>query len=159
MRAFAAGEFHLLVSTVIVEVGLDVPNATIMVIEHPERFGMAQLHQLRGRIGRGAHPATCAIISDAAQEGLGQRLSAFVQTTDGFKLAEQDLAQRGPGHLLERTQSGWWRFRIADLARDQTLLESARQEADAVIAHDPELSASEVQPLRERLDRFRHAAP
>jgi len=155
MRAFAQGELPLLVSTVIVEVGLDVPNATIMVIEHPERFGLAQLHQLRGRIGRGEHPATCVLMSDTSDETVRQRLNAFVQTTDGFQLAEKDLELRGPGTLLGKHQHGWLRFRIADLLRDRVLLESARKEADALIASDPDLSGSAVQPLREQLARFR----
>jgi ATP-dependent DNA helicase RecG len=155
MRAFARGAIHLLVSTVIVEVGLDVPNATIMVIEHPERFGLAQLHQLRGRIGRGAHPATCALISDTREETVQQRLRAFVRTTDGFALAEQDLEQRGPGELLGRRQHGWLRLRIAHLLRDRAVLEAARQEAIQLIAGDPQLAHPECQPLRERLERFR----
>jgi len=133
MQAFARGQTHLLVSTVIVEVGLDVPNATIMVIEHPERFGLAQLHQLRGRIGRGTHPATCVVVSDAAEDAVRQRLAAFVGTTDGFALAEQDLEQRGPGELLGRRQHGWLRFRIADLVRDRALLDAAREEAIALV--------------------------
>jgi ATP-dependent DNA helicase RecG len=151
MQAFAAGELRLLVSTVIVEVGLDVPNATVMVIEHPERFGLAQLHQLRGRIGRGAHPATCVVISDSADEGVEARLKAFVGTADGFELAEQDLKQRGPGQLLGRRQHGWLRFRIADLARDAALLESAQEEAERLIRRDPELRGSDVAALRRTL--------
>lgn len=129
MRAFERRDIHLLVSTVIVEVGLDVSNATIMVIEHPEHFGLAQLHQLRGRIGRGEHPATCVVISDATEEAVRRRLEAFVQTTDGFALAEQDLALRGPGELLGARQHGWMRLRIADLGRDRALLELAQQDA------------------------------
>jgi ATP-dependent DNA helicase RecG len=143
MRAFARGALHVLVSTVIVEVGLDVPNATVMVIEHPERFGLAQLHQLRGRIGRGARPATCLILSDAQEEPVRARLEAFTQTTDGFALAERDLELRGPGELLRPArrprpgdegprQHGWMRFRIADLARDRALLDAAREQARAV---------------------------
>jgi len=155
MRAFVRRELHLLISTVIVEVGLDVPNATIMVIEHPERFGLAQLHQLRGRIGRGEYPATCVLVSDTADEGVRQRLNAFVQTTDGFQLAEKDLELRGPGTLLGKYQHGWRRFRIADFSRDRTLLESARQEADALIAGDPELHSPAATALREQLARFR----
>jgi ATP-dependent DNA helicase RecG len=126
-----------------------------MIIEHPERFGMAQLHQMRGRIGRGKHPATCVLISDTKDEDVRQRLTAFVQTTDGFQLAEKDLQHRGPGHLLGRHQHGWFRFRVADLARDRALLESARQEANALIAADPELAAPGLSALRERLARFR----
>jgi ATP-dependent DNA helicase RecG len=155
MRAFVRGELHLLVSTAIVEVGLDVPNATVMVIEHPERFGLAQLHQLRGRIGRGAHPATCVVIADEEEESLRQRLQAFVETTDGFELAERDLEQRGPGELLGRRQHGWLRFRLANLARDRELLESARREAAAVVERDPALKEPALAALRERLARFR----
>jgi ATP-dependent DNA helicase RecG len=155
MRAFAEGQLQLLVSTVIVEVGLDVPNATIMVIEHPERFGLAQLHQLRGRIGRGAHPATCVVVSDATDETIRERLKAFVQTTDGFQLAEKDLELRGPGTLLGRHQHGWVRFRIADLSADRPLLEAAREEAQALIGRDPQLHDPSVSALKNQLERLR----
>ena len=158
MRAFANGDVQLLVSTVIVEVGLDVPNATVMVIEHPERFGLAQLHQLRGRIGRGPHPATCVVVSDATEEPVRQRLDAFAHTTDGFQLAEKDLELRGPGELLGRRQHGWLRFRIANLARDRSLLESAREEALRLVDRDPQLRDASVTVLRERLTRFRQEA-
>lgn len=153
MLAFVKGELHLLVSTVIVEVGLDVPNATIMVIEHPERFGLAQLHQLRGRIGRGEHPATCVVVSDAREEAVGVRLRAFVETTDGFQLAEKDLALRGPGEFFGRRQHGWLRFRVADLSRDRTVLEAARDEARTLISRDPTLRDPAIRALRERLTR------
>ena len=139
MQAFVEGQIHLLVSTVIVEVGLDVPNATIMLIEHPERFGLAQLHQLRGRIGRSGFASTCLLISDTADELAAQRLQAFVETTDGFQLAERDLQLRGPGELLGRRQHGWMRFRLADLSRDAGLLELARGEATAEVAQRPGL--------------------
>jgi len=158
MLAFAQGELHLLVSTVIVEVGLDVPNATVMVIEHPERFGLAQLHQLRGRIGRGTQPATCVVVSDADDEAVRRRLAAFTETADGFALAEEDLAQRGPGELLGRRQHGWLRFRIANLARDRALLESAREEALALVRRDPELRDPAVAALRARLAALRQQA-
>jgi ATP-dependent DNA helicase RecG len=157
MLAFARGDLHLLVTTVIVEVGLDVSNATMMVIEHPERFGLAQLHQLRGRIGRGAQPATCVLVSDSEEDGVRRRLTAFVETMDGFELAEKDLEQRGPGELLGRRQHGWIRFRIANLSRDHELLELAREEARTLIHRDPELRDLEVGALRERLKRFRQA--
>lgn len=139
MRAFVEGQISLLVSTVIVEVGLDVPNATIMLIEHPERFGLAQLHQLRGRIGRSGFASTCLLISDTADELAAQRLQAFVETTDGFRLAERDLQLRGPGELLGRRQHGWMRFRLADLSRDAGLLELAREEATTEVAQRPGL--------------------
>jgi len=151
MRAFVEGRVQLLVSTVIVEVGLDVPNATIMLIEHPERFGLAQLHQLRGRIGRGSHPATCFVISDAADETVRKRLAAFVETTDGFRLAEYDLALRGPGELLGRRQSGALRFRIADLTRDQELLDATREEAFGLVEKDPQLANPSLAALKRRL--------
>ncbi|MBI4598461.1 MAG: ATP-dependent DNA helicase RecG [Candidatus Omnitrophica bacterium] len=129
MLAFSRGQLQVLVSTVIVEVGLDVPRATFMLIEHPERFGLAQLHQLRGRIGRGREAATCVAISDTDDEAASARLRAFVETTDGFQLAETDLQLRGPGELLGRQQHGLVRFRVANLARDQHLLALAREEA------------------------------
>jgi len=151
MRGFAAGQIQLLVSTVIVEVGLDVPNATVMLIEHPERFGLAQLHQLRGRIGRGPQPGLCLVIRAAADELANQRLSAFASTTDGFRLAEYDLELRGPGELLGRQQHGWLRFRVASLIRDRELLEAARQEAITLVEHDPTLSDPQAAALRHRL--------
>lgn len=159
MRAFAANEIQVLVSTVVVEVGLDVPNATLMVIEHPERFGLAQLHQLRGRIGRGEHPAACILIGGKGPDAdNNQRLSAFVGTRDGFKLAEKDMEIRGPGELIGRRQHGWAPFRIADLVRDGDWLESARFEARQIIEHDPELSSPDYAVLRRRLARFRRQA-
>jgi ATP-dependent DNA helicase RecG len=158
MLAFVRGELHLLVSTVIVEVGLDVPNASLMVVEHPEQFGLAQLHQLRGRIGRGAHPATCVVVSDATEEMVRQRLAAFVQTANGFELAQKDLELRGPGQLLGRQQHGWLRFRIAELARHSALLESARKVASNLIERDIELRDPSLTVLREKLTRFRQAA-
>jgi ATP-dependent DNA helicase RecG len=151
MRRFVDGQLQLLVSTVIIEVGLDVPNATAMLIEHPERFGLAQLHQLRGRIGRGRHASTCIVISDTADELSAKRLSAFVETTDGFRLAEVDLALRGPGELLGSRQHGWLRHRVADLARDRELLEQVRQEAFAAVERDPQLAAPEWGLIRQRL--------
>ncbi len=158
MRAFAEGRIDLLVSTVIVEVGLDVPNATILLIEHPERFGLAQLHQLRGRIGRGNHAALCLVISDAEEPAVRERLQTFADSADGFELAERDLQQRGPGELLGRRQHGWLRFRVANLIRDRLLLELARQEAQALVARSPDLGGHELAALRERLARFRSRA-
>ena len=151
MRAFLEGRIQLLISTVIVEVGLDVPNATIMLIEHPERFGLAQLHQLRGRIGRGTDQATCLLVTDAVEEEARARLEAFVETTDGFRLAEKDLELRGPGQLLGKDQHGWLRFRIAELPRDHTLLEMARQDALELVAQDPTLGGVELAGLKKRL--------
>lgn len=153
MRGFLERQIPLLVSTVIVEVGLDVPNAAVMLIEHPERFGLAQLHQLRGRIGRGAEQGLCLVISGTTDELARQRLSAFASTTDGFRLAEADLELRGPGELLGRQQHGWLRFRVASLVRDREVLEAARQEAFALVEQDPQLSRPDAAALRSRLAR------
>ena len=152
MRAFVEGRVQLLVSTVIVEVGLDVPNATVMLIEHPERFGLAQLHQLRGRIGRGTQPATCFLLSETTDEAATKRLAAFVETTDGFRLAEQDLESRGPGELLGRQQHGWLHVRIARLTRDRDVLDLARQEAFALVQRNPQLAGEEWTALRRRVE-------
>lgn len=151
LRAFVEGRIQLLVSTVIVEVGLDVANATVMVIEHPERFGLAQLHQLRGRIGRGAQPGRCFLISNTVDDLARKRLMAFTDTTDGFLLAEQDLQLRGPGELFGRSQSGLLRVRIADLSRDREVLHRAREEALSLVARDAWLASPELAHLRQRL--------
>jgi ATP-dependent DNA helicase RecG len=132
MAAFARGDVHVLVSTTVVEVGVDVPNASMIVIEHAERFGLSQLHQLRGRIGRGQHQSTCVLlyqypVSPAARE----RLNALVETTDGFEIAERDLALRGPGDFFGTRQSGLPTLRVGDLLRDHTVMEDARREATA----------------------------
>jgi ATP-dependent DNA helicase RecG len=155
MHDFLVGTIHLLVSTVIVEVGLDIPNATVMLIEHPERFGLAQLHQLRGRISRSRHPAACLIVCDPVEESVRERLAAFVETTDGFALAEKDLELRGPGELLGRRQHGWVRLRIARLSKDRQLLEAAREEAQQLIGRDPGLRDAALAALRQRLIRCR----
>ena len=155
MRGFADGRIQVLVSTVIVEVGLDVPNATVMLIEHPERFGLAQLHQLRGRIGRGPAPATCLLISDVEEGDACQRLQAFVDTRDGFQLAERDLQLRGPGELLGRQQHGWLRLRVADLARDAPWLDRARAEAFGLVERNPQLAGQEFAALRTHLRQGR----
>ncbi|MCL4845158.1 MAG: DNA helicase RecG, partial [Acidobacteria bacterium] len=132
MRAFAAGEVDVLVSTTVIEVGVDVPNATVMVVEHAERFGLAQLHQLRGRVGRGAHASSCVLLyqpplSDEARA----RLEVLTETTDGFRIAERDLELRGPGEVFGTRQAGMPRLRVGDLVRDRELMELARREATA----------------------------
>jgi ATP-dependent DNA helicase RecG len=147
MRRFRAGEIHVLVATTVIEVGIDVPNATVMLIEHPERFGLAQLHQLRGRIGRGAEESYCILLA----EGPGMdRLRAFAATQDGFRIAELDLAERGMGDLIGARQSGGFELRHAQLPVDEDLLARARKLATGLIAADPALQRSEHQPLRER---------
>jgi ATP-dependent DNA helicase RecG len=127
MSAFRANQVQALVATTLVEVGLDVPNATVMLVENAERFGLAQLHQLRGRIGRGAHESYCILISDAKMEEAGRRLKVLEETVDGFRIAEADLKLRGPGELLGREQSGMPKFRFGNLAEDLDLIRQARE--------------------------------
>jgi ATP-dependent DNA helicase RecG len=147
MRRFRGGEVHVLVATTVIEVGIDVPNASIMLIEHPDRFGLAQLHQLRGRIGRGASESYCILM---AEGNTPDRLHAFAATQDGFKIAELDLEERGMGDLIGARQSGGFEVRHAQLPTDTDLLAQARDLAMKIIAADPALQRRENQPLRER---------
>ncbi len=146
MRRFQAGQIDVLVSTTVIEVGVDVPNATVMVIEHAERFGLAQLHQLRGRIGRGAAKSFCVLMTGGkVTPEAEQRLDTMVRTTDGFEIAETDLQLRGPGEFFGTRQAGLPAFRVANLVRDRELLEAARREAAAVISgSDNEVPPAEV---------------
>jgi ATP-dependent DNA helicase RecG len=156
MKAFAAGEIDLLVSTTVVEVGVDVPNATVMVVEHAERFGLSQLHQLRGRVGRGRHQSYCCLIYQAplSEEARG-RLTALTETTDGFEIAERDLALRGPGDFFGTRQAGMPTFRLIDLVRDRELLAEAQREAASVL-DEAALTPATLQPLLARwAARFR----
>ncbi len=149
MRGFRDGAIQVLVATTVIEVGIDVPNASVMLIEHAERFGLAQLHQLRGRVGRGAATSHCILLSDAgAATG---RLAAFAHTTDGFAIAELDLKERGMGELTGARQSGGVALRFADLAIDLPLLEAARREAARIIERDPALAHAEHAVYRERV--------
>ncbi len=153
MRRFQRGEIDVLVSTTVIEVGVDVPNATVMVVEHAERFGLAQLHQLRGRVGRGAAKSYCILMTgDRISEVGEERLNAMVRTQDGFELAELDLAQRGPGEFFGTRQAGLPDFRVANLLRDRELLELAKQEA-ARFAVDPgtEVTVEERARVRAQL--------
>jgi ATP-dependent DNA helicase RecG len=147
MRRFRAGEIHVLVATTVIEVGIDVPNATIMVIEHPDRFGLAQLHQLRGRIGRGAGESYCILLTEGSPP---PRLTAFAATNDGFRIAELDLEERGMGDLIGARQSGGVEVRHARLPDDADLLQQAREIATRLLAADPALQRSEHQRLRDR---------
>lgn len=140
MESFRRGEIDVLVATTVIEVGVDVPNATVMVIEDADRFGLSQLHQLRGRIGRGIHPGTCLLIADPATDDAGVRMEAMVDTTDGFRLAEIDLELRGEGTAFAARQSGRGDLRVAGILRDRDLLEEAREEAFALVEADPDLS-------------------
>jgi len=145
MRRFQRGEIDVLVATTVIEVGVDVPNATVMVIEHAERFGLAQLHQLRGLVGRGAAKSYCILMTGSRVSPLAEeRLIAMVRTQDGFELAELDLSMRGPGEFFGTRQAGLPDFRVADLVRDRKLLESAKQEADRFANHtDAEIAEPE----------------
>ena len=148
MARFKKGETNILVSTTVIEVGVDVPNASVMVIENAERFGLSQLHQLRGRVGRGAEQSFCILMSgDKLSNDARTRIETMVRTNDGFEIAETDLRLRGPGDLLGTQQSGLPQLRIADLVEDQALLQQARQSAARVLDADPQLSASEHAPI------------
>ncbi len=152
MRAFRDGKLGVLVSTTVIEVGIDIPNATVMVIEHAERFGLSQLHQLRGRVGRGSAAGHCLLINRAPGNPLAaQRLRVMEKQHDGFKIAEADLAQRGPGEFLGTRQSGLGDFRLANLARDTRLLLEARREAQAWLQNDPNLESAESARMKEIL--------
>lgn len=135
MRRFVAGETQVLVSTTVIEVGVDVPNASVMIVEHAERFGLSQLHQLRGRVGRGAEKSYCVLLTSDKQTAVAvERLGIMAKTNDGFVIAEKDLELRGPGELLGTRQSGLPEFRVANIVRDQQFLEGARKEADYYLA-------------------------
>jgi ATP-dependent DNA helicase RecG len=152
MRSFRDGAIGVLVATTVIEVGIDIPNATVMVIEHAERFGLSQLHQLRGRVGRGKAAGYCLLINRAPRNPLAeQRLRVMERQHDGFKIAEADLAMRGPGEFLGTRQSGLGDFRLANLVRDAKVLMEARNEAQAWLEKDPELSSLESSELREVL--------
>jgi ATP-dependent DNA helicase RecG len=155
MEGFRSGRHHLLISTTVIEVGVDVPNATVMLVENAERFGLAQLHQLRGRIGRGSHPSTCVLFDESEEGNLEARarLEAMVRTTDGFELADEDLRLRGEGTLFDVKQSGLPDLKLARLADDLDLVKRARGRAFATIDRDPDLS-EEPGLLSELRSRF-----
>ncbi|NMB39684.1 MAG: DNA helicase RecG, partial [Firmicutes bacterium] len=139
MEDFYKGKIDVLISTTVIEVGMNVPNATVMIIENADRFGLAQLHQLRGRVGRSIEKAYCFLIANPQTDLAKQRLNVLRTTNDGLKIAEEDLKLRGPGDLLGTRQSGEPWFRLADIIRDQNLLELASEEARKIIIADPEL--------------------
>jgi len=153
MARFKKGEHHILVSTTVIEVGIDVPNSTVILIEHAERFGLAQLHQLRGRVGRGQAASFCFLLAQytPADESI-RRLRVMVETNDGFKISEADLNFRGPGEFLGTRQSGMPDFRVANIVRDSRILELARDEAEAWLANDPELTAPASRRVRAILE-------
>ena len=155
MKAFVAGDLHILASTTVVEVGIDVPNASVMIVEHAERFGLSQLHQLRGRVGRDRHQSYCFLLyqsplSDEARE----RLQAMTETTDGFEIAERDLRLRGAGDFFGTRQAGLPTFRLIDLVRDRDLLELARREAETWLSGSPPAPAALVELVDAWAQRF-----
>jgi ATP-dependent DNA helicase RecG len=151
MRRFRDREVQVLVATTVIEVGIDVPNATVMVVEHPERFGLAQLHQLRGRVGRGADESHCVLLTDAP--AAAARLRAFARETDGFAIAELDLRERGMGELAGARQSGGLTLRYTRLDQDGELVRVARQQARVLLDRDPTLTRPEHLGLRRRIER------
>lgn len=160
MEQFRRGELHVLVATSVIEVGVDVPNATVMLIEHPERFGLSQLHQLRGRIGRGERPAYCVLLvrttgagdgDDAANDESLERLRFFASTSDGFALAEKDMELRGPGELMGTRQHGLPDLKVADILRDRGLLIRARADAFRMVKADPALCQAGNRCIRNTL--------
>lgn len=154
MQLFSEGETQLLVSTTVIEVGVDVPNAVIMVIENAERFGLSQLHQLRGRIGRGQYKSTCILITDAQNDTAQRRMKVMETTTDGFKIADEDLRLRGPGEFFGSRQHGLPEMKIADMLEDRSTLEETQRAAREIIAHDPELSSPESAVLKNEIQRL-----
>ncbi len=154
MRDFAQGTIQLLVCTVVIEVGVDVPNAAVMVIENAERFGLSQLHQLRGRIGRGSEKSTCVLISDAKNEEATQRFKIMCETSDGFKIANEDLKMRGPGDFFGKRQHGLPKLSLADILTDTELLMRAQRSAAEIIEKDKTLSLPEHGKLRKQVDRM-----
>lgn len=162
MNDFAAGKTSVLVSTTVIEVGVNVPNATLMIVENAERFGLSQLHQLRGRVGRGPYPSFCVLVSDSKNEESLRRLKALCRTNDGYEIAQFDLSQRGPGDFLAGSapaggerQHGELRFRMASLCDDAALLTRAFSEAEALLKDDPDLAGVENRPLCRALLSFR----
>jgi len=147
MEQFVAGRIDILVATTVIEVGVDVPNATVMIVENAERFGLAQLHQLRGRVGRGGHGGEVLLFADAKTTEGRARMDAFVSTSDGFELAEKDLLLRGEGQLLGQRQHGMPELRIASIARDTDLIELAREDAAAIVGSDPHMTDPRHVPL------------
>lgn len=152
MARFAAGEIQLLVATTVIEVGVDVPNAVIMMVENAERFGLSQLHQLRGRVGRGQVQSHCILLSDSKNEDTLQRLKTLCATTDGFRIAEEDLKQRGPGDFFGNRQHGLPEMKVADLAADARLLQTTQEAAALLLRRDPKLET--LPALRRRTEKL-----
>ena len=154
MAAVVAGEVNILVATTVIEVGVDVPNAALMIIENAERFGLSQLHQLRGRVGRGTHKSYCVLVSDNDSEDVRARLSIMTKTNDGFRISEEDLRLRGPGDFFGSRQHGLPEMHVADLGADMDVMQRAQSEAQQLLAADPELTFPEHAALRQSVERM-----
>ena len=157
MQRFVEGDTQIMVSTTVIEVGVNVPNASVMVIENAEKFGLSQLHQLRGRVGRGADKSYCILLSSSKLgRDARERLKTMVSTSNGFEIAEKDLELRGPGDIEGTRQSGMIHFRLADIVQDKPLVEKAKQLVAGILEADPELGGEENAPLRMYLQSQRH---
>jgi ATP-dependent DNA helicase RecG len=151
MKDFRKGKIKVLVATVVIEVGVDVPNATVMLVENAERFGLAQLHQLRGRIGRGEHESYCILLADPKTDEAKKRLEAIEGTLDGFQIAEADLGIRGPGEFFGTRQHGLPELRFGDILKDFDIMEQARKAAFDLISRDPDLKEEHHRQLKQKL--------
>lgn len=154
MERFAAGEIQVLVSTTVIEVGVNVPNATVMMIENAERFGLAQLHQLRGRVGRGSHQSYCIMVNGSGGKDTMERLDILNRSNDGFYIASEDLKLRGPGDIFGVRQSGALEFRIGDVFTDANLLKQVSEEVNEILDDDPELEKEEHLELKRQIDLY-----
>jgi ATP-dependent DNA helicase RecG len=153
MTSFASKKLQLLVATTVIEVGIDVPEATVMVVEHPERFGLSQLHQLRGRVGRSSHRSYCLLIYEGGGHETSQRLAIMEQSNDGFRIAEEDLRIRGPGDLIGVHQAGFIDLKLANLVRDADTLAAARKAALTLIKKDPKLTKPAHGAIKAKIQR------
>ena len=154
MNAFAKGEIQLLVSTTVIEVGVDVPNANILVVENAERFGLSQLHQLRGRVGRGNQQATCILISNAESDESKRRLKVMCSTTDGFKIADEDLRLRGPGDFFGSKQHGLPTLKIASIFDDRQVIKITSALAREILKSDPKLESTSFSAIRKNVEKL-----
>jgi ATP-dependent DNA helicase RecG len=153
MRAFTSAEIDMLVSTVVIEVGVNVPNATVMIVENAERFGLAQLHQLRGRVGRGADASYCVLVTDSESEEALERAKIMTETNDGFIIAERDLEMRGPGEFFGVRQHGLPELKISDMVKNASMLETVKRESARLLAADPRLEKPENTALRRGIEK------